>query len=419
MKHLTKFLLCLLFCSMGLSAYAQDTLRVTPCEERGGNSVVANAELKQRDRNGKMCAVLQIQGPHIKDYTFECSYMKGEPIYDELHNTATLIISPEKKRNRLVIFHPETTKKTIELPPLTGLKYYDMQINVMHDAKTEPKKLEREIELEFNYRVPAKTPQLAAQSLLRERAQIDAIAWEFGSDRLARPDTTGSEFPSAINPDALLSTEVNGIWLSDLDEPKIKKLHKDKVTGDDVYRVHLNIRARERVALPVSTQIKLLRNDQNSNESSSAYVHGDKLYIKFNSQSDGYLLAYLVDNDGNCFNIVPHWNSHDRVKRIRGRVNYVLLSDLDIHAKEDDAVPRGLELTCTPGLTKEWNSIWILYSPNKLSKQLTKASEGKGESAASDITYPAFQDWLNDLRQLDEELQVTQHVFSVSQKGSL
>lgn len=413
MKPLTRTLLCLLLFCMACIAHAQDTLRVSDCQERG---VVTKSELLRRDRNNKVCAVLQVQGPHIKDYTFECSYMSGEVLYDEVHNTATLFMVSDLKRNRLVIFHPETPKKSINLPPLEGHKYYEIQVNVMHDAHTEPKKLEREIKREITYRLPAKTPQLAARSLLTERAQVDALAWEFGASRSIKADDSGSEFPSAIRPDALLGTEVNGIWLADLNEPKIKKIQTDKATGDDVYRVQLNMRARERTTLPIDYQVTLLRNGETEDHASTDFAHGDKMYIKFTSQADGYLLVYLVDNDGNCFNVVPHWNSHDRVKRIHGRVNYVLLSDRDVHAKEDDAVPRGLELTCTPGLAKEWNSLWVIYSPNKLSKQMTKASEGVAESAASDIAFPAFMEWLNEMRTLDEELQVSQHVFSISKK---
>ena len=52
----------------------------------------------------------------------------------------------------------------------------------------------------------------------------------------------------------------------------------------------------------------------------------------------------------------------------------------------------------------------------KLSGFKTKASEGVAESAASDIAFPAFMEWLNEMRTLDEELQVSQHVFSISKK---
>ncbi len=139
------------------------------------------------------------------------------------------------------------------------------------------------------------------------------------------------------------------------------------------------------------------------------------MYLSFQSQSDGWLLVYLMDNNGGVFNLVPHWESSDRIKRIKGREQYILLSAN--HAlKEERSVPRGIELTCADKQLEETDCLFFIFSPKKFDKMITKASDGNSASAVSDLTYVNFRDWIEQLRTYDDDLHVYQQMIRISQK---
>lgn len=415
MKRKNKIVLFLTLAMLSLCSVslAEDVITVGTCEEGG---VVQKSRYKKRNKAGKQYAVLHVQAPRIREYTFECTYMMKDSIfYDEVHNQATIFVLGGNCKFQ--IFHPDCNKKIIELPPLKGNTYYDLPINIKRDGnRLNFKDLERTIEGEFTYRVPAYVSVDEAYGLVIERAQIDAMAHEFGTVKArSSKDNDIDEIPSVVDPDALHGTDVRGRKMNDIDAPKVKSAGKYAKTGDRLYKVKLNFRARELTRMPVEMDIKVLRNSTDEMSESTDFRHGDKMYLSFQSQSDGWLLVYLMDNSGGVFNLVPHWESSDRIKSIKGREQYILLS-ANHASKEERSVPRGVELTCADKQLEEDDCLFFIFSPKKFDKLITKASDGKSASAVSDLSYAEFRDWIEQLRTYDDELHVYQQMIKISQK---
>lgn len=130
MKHL-KLILTMLLLSISFASWAQDSLKVT-FKERN-NAAITNQNLKRRDRNGNMCALVQISAGNIRDYDFVSSVRIDSVEYDEARNVANIFIVPNYQSTTITIVSKEFPAYRIQTGPLQSLHVYDMNISVVRD----------------------------------------------------------------------------------------------------------------------------------------------------------------------------------------------------------------------------------------------------------------------------------------------
>lgn len=130
MRLIKTLILLVFFCSIS-DVWAQDFLK-QEFQERVG-SATTNQHLKRRDRNGNMCAIIQISGADISKYEFASTVMVDSVEYDVAHNRATMFLVANQKRTVLTIMHPDFPNEKMELGALQSLHMYDLKLKVVHD----------------------------------------------------------------------------------------------------------------------------------------------------------------------------------------------------------------------------------------------------------------------------------------------
>ena len=131
MKKVLSFIL--IFLSLGVSAWAQDSLRMD-FKERVGAAII-NPDLKVRDKNGNMCAVVQVTGRNIASYRFKSTMLVADT-FDMSNGIASLFFVADQKFTTLQVSSQKYPNKRLNLGPLKGLQLYDLVLTEVIRDKT-------------------------------------------------------------------------------------------------------------------------------------------------------------------------------------------------------------------------------------------------------------------------------------------
>ncbi len=262
----------------------------------------------------------------------------------------------------------------------------------------------------YRYVVPEHVSVEAAKITAVERAKIQALADEFGT-LISQNTSTLIENRNEKSDVSLLSlgsSDVNGEWIADTQEPKI-----EIGTQDRIFVVTASVEGKARAITRVGIDVvaKLLRNGTDDKFESEEFNAGDDLFLHFESPVDGYLAVYLVDDSQQAYCLLPYIHNTTGRTEIKGGRHYLFFSQKHPQAK-DQSVDE-YQLTCAK--PHEYNRIYVLFSPNEFSK--ANDQESSNESLPRVLPFENFQKWLSKSRIRDSDMQVVTKIISIRNKN--
>lgn len=267
------------------------------------------------------------------------------------------------------------------------------------------------------------SPAQARQEAIT-RAQLDAIRTRFGSSLTETNFTFMQESSDGSRDDfyAIGESDVKGEWVETLGDTV---WNITPGAHETIYEVTLRGRIREIPTGRADIDSRILFNgtDRDRDRLRNFTFHvGDYIYVYFTSPVDGYLAAYLGDDDEamtmQC--LLPYDGMADGAFPIEAGKEYILFS-------RDDATPEARPFTRRIKMNArkdvDINQIYIIFSPNKFTKAAdvqdrsrTVTDRRTGEQLSllpRQATFAAFQKWLARNRRHDPQMQVIKTVVSV------
>lgn len=250
----------------------------------------------------------------------------------------------------------------------------------------------------YTYYAPENVTLEEAKRTALERAKQSAIADAFGTVVTQSNSTiitnengkSGSRFLS------LGGSEVKGEWIETTQEPQYQISYDQ---GMLVVSVTVSGRIREIVSANIDIVAKVLRNGTEEKFESNEFRSGDDMYLYFKSPIDGYLTVYLLDETTQeVFSLLPYRASGDGAYRIEHDKSYILFS-----AKDESSKPNIVdEYTMTCSREKEFNDLYIIFSPNPFTKANSKGA--RDEALPRQLGYEEFVKWLVKLKKMDAQV---------------
>lgn len=270
----------------------------------------------------------------------------------------------------------------------------------------------KKVKVEYTYMPPENISLEEAKSRAVERAQIQAIADEFGTSIMQTNQTVLSNANGKSDNKfySFGESEVNGEWIETTKEPSFEISYEGGMLIINVV-IEGKIRKTERVR--VDYELKILRNGTSEQFENDEFKSGDDLYVTFKSPIAGYLAIYLLGEDDQAYCILPYSGQSNGIYSITPNHRHILFSAKD--ATKD--IPKELieELYITCEKTMEVNQIFVLFSPNKFTKcndeDIEVQSDGKIFPRHLDVKN--FHKWLAECRQKDKDLIVDKRIIRI------
>ncbi len=256
------------------------------------------------------------------------------------------------------------------------------------------------VRAEYIYHAPENISLEEAKRIALERAKIQAIADEFGTIVSQSNTTMVSNRNGESSTDffSLGGSEVKGEWIETIGEPSYDINYEQ---GMLVVKAIVSGRIREIVSAQIDIKAEVLCNGTDLKFARTDFKNGDDLYLYFQSPVDGYLAVYLLDEvSQTVYCLLPYQASDDGAVSIKHDVSYVFFSvnkALDNASIVDEYV-----MTCSN--EKEYNSIYVVFSPNRFVKAKSESSDI--ETLPRQLPLDEFQKWLSKIRNRDKEMRV-------------
>lgn len=183
-----------------------------------------------------------------------------------------------------------------------------------------------------------------------------------------------------------------GEWLADTRAPRINDVSYKDATLFITAEVWGE--AREMAHAPIDIDWSLLRVDPESTKEELHYINGDRMFISFKAPIDGYLVAYLIGNDGKAFRLLPYKNQDSGAVMVKGGKRYVF------YDRARDTNARYLNLTTHDEI--EANQVVVVFSSQPFSHGME--NEATSKLTLSSIDYMTFQKWLSKNRLKDSSM---------------
>ena len=257
------------------------------------------------------------------------------------------------------------------------------------------------IKAEYTYYAPENVTLEQAKQTALQRARLQGIAEEFGTNMNQIGTTILENVNGKSNASVfqLTNSTVKGQWIRDIDEPK----YDIKYEGSNlVVFVRVKFEAREVKSATVDFEAKVLRNGIEDKYESDEFKNGDDLFLSFQTPKDGYLAVYLVEVDM-AYCLLPYRNQTDGICQVKANKRYVFFSTAEDKSANVD------EYVMTTDKQMENNVIYIIFSPNEFSKATDTQSnrQVRLEGTAGlprELSFDKFQAWLSKLVGHDEKM---------------
>ena len=259
----------------------------------------------------------------------------------------------------------------------------------------------------YTYHAPENVSLEEAKRTALDRAKITAIADAFGT-LVTQSNTTVMTNQNGKTDSRFYSlggSEVKGEWIETIKEPVYYITYEN---GMLVVSVEVSGRIRELVSSEIDITAKILRNGTEEKFESKDFRSGDDMYLYFKSPVDGFLAVYLLDEttqDAYC--LLPYKASGEGAYFIEHDKPYVLFST----QHEQNSLHIVDEYTMTCNREKEFNDIFIIFSPDAFSKANT--SENTDEILPRQLSYEDFQKWLVKLRNRHQKTIVNKQQITI------
>lgn len=249
------------------------------------------------------------------------------------------------------------------------------------------------------YAEPSLSPKEAKMRAV-EQARIEALGRKFGTlitqDELSQMDNQREYFSQ------LSTSEVKGEWIKDLTPPEVKLI---ETTPDDIFVYEAKVRG---LARPVSNDAAdfetfVLRNGTDKRYISTDFKESDKLYLYFKAPSDGYVAAFMIDEQQNVFCLLPHESSLDGLQKVKHDQEYIFFSkQYDADFEYGD----GLNVTCADEHL-ELNRIYIIFSPKSFVKPNVSETTSIGQDGfilPRQLGLKEFSKWMTTACSRDKQM---------------
>ena len=248
------------------------------------------------------------------------------------------------------------------------------------------------VRAEFTYYIPETESRKEALDRAVEGARAEAIRKAFGE---SVTQTSGH-----VNDKMTIygSTELNGTWLKDTKEPRIR-YRIDSITGETAIFVQVWGKAQEIKRQEVNLKITTKRcTEKGECIATTSFDNGDILNIDFLSPKAGFLALYLQDEDNNMFRLLPSVINPKGIQEIRANRLYENMFD--------QIRNNFIELIALRSV--EFNRLHFIFSPNPFTIPLDEDVDGLRL-----LDYGVYQEWLAKNRTRDGEMQVTSVLLEI------
>ena len=197
-----------------------------------------------------------------------------------------------------------------------------------------------------------------------EQARVKALGEEFGT--LITQDILSMESDKDSYFSELSNAEVKGEWIEDLQPPKAKVVD---TTPEGVMVIEAKVKGRAQAIKKESSEFEVLalRNGTDRHVYANTeldFKEGDKLYLFFKAPIDGYVAAWLIDEQQRVSCLLPHESSNDGLQQIVHDREYLFFSADDPGFRDND---EGLIITCDDEKI-ELDRLYVMFSPNPFVK---------------------------------------------------
>ena len=248
-----------------------------------------------------------------------------------------------------------------------------------------------------------------AKRVALDRAKIQAIADEFGTVVSQNTTTVISNKNGESDTQffALGGSDVKGEWIETIGNPEYQLQFENHFL---VVTCSVKGKARETTTAKIEFTAKTLRNGTELRFEDTSFRDGDDLYLYFQSPTNGYLAAYLLDEQAQtAYCILPYKAQTFSAYPIEANKEYVMFS-----RKEADKLERPMvdeyRLSCEND--KEFNTLFILFSPSNIGKR--NGFDDSIEEKPDRIGYRDFKQWLSKTLSRDSKIQFQEINISIT-----
>ena len=257
----------------------------------------------------------------------------------------------------------------------------------------------KKVSATYIYYAPENVSVEKAKFTALERAKIQAIADEFGTI-VSQTNTTHTKSKNGeVETDftSLGESFVKGEWIETIGTPEITVSYEQNML---IVKCSIKGRAREITTVQTNFSAKILCNGTEARFEQEEFKHGDRLYLSFQTPTDGYLAVYLIDAENNANCLLPYPTDSDGQMPVKHGTDYIFFSTK--HAVNNDyTVIDEYILTCEG--ESEFNQVYILFSPNPFTKAV---DQGNNKGLPRFLPFSKFLEWLANCRKLDSQLGV-------------
>ena len=251
------------------------------------------------------------------------------------------------------------------------------------------------------YGDPNVSPKEATAAAI-EQARVSAIGKEFGTlitqDILSQEDNENSYFMQ------LSGSEVKGEWIEDTEKPKARIVD---TTPEGVLVIEATVKGKAQALKNEAAEFEALalRNGTDKRRfASTDFQADDKLYLYFKSPADGYVAAYLIDDQQQVFCLLPHESSADGQQPVKHNQEYVFFSKAD--AAFSNSNEEGLVITCSDERV-EMNRIYVIFSANPFVKPVDQGMVSLGHDnlmLPRQLSLKDFSSWMRKVYARDKKM---------------
>lgn len=259
---------------------------------------------------------------------------------------------------------------------------------------------------EYNYFAPETLSLEQAKQIALQRAQIQAIADEFGTtvSQTNYTNIRNSKNESIVDFQSIGMSDLRGEWIETIQEPSYEISYSDGMQCVQVKVRGIIRRIDEDYA---SICARVLRNSPNLRFESSEFKSGDDLFLYFSSPVNGYLLVYLIDNKDNAFCLLPYARQSEGIFEVEANKEYVFFNQEQTTLNDKTLVDEYI-MTCNEDT--EYNRLAIVFSEKKFIKS---ADTSLNDNLPRLLPVKEFNLWLAKARNKDAKMQYNELTFSI------
>ena len=243
------------------------------------------------------------------------------------------------------------------------------------------------------------SPAMSKRKAL-EGARLDAISKEFGTivtqdilqaDRVDANGETNKFF-------SLSATEVKGEWIADEGQPAYEvSLDKD---DNLVVTCRVAGTAKGITNEAVDFEALVLRNGSTKGNASTEFHTDDNLYMYASAPLDGYIAAFLLQEDGRVIKMLPYRQDPGQEVKMKKNYDYIFFDPTKANGSFGEIDPYAM--SAPDGV--EFNKMYVIFSPKPFSLPMTKV----GDDMLTYTPEDEFSKWLVKTRRNDPKMGVKQ-----------